>query len=37
MPSGSLSAIMDKHGAMLEETVQIYAKQIINGLAYLHE
>ena len=37
MPSGSISTIMDKHGAMLEETVQIYAKQIIDGLAYLHK
>lgn len=34
---GSLKKILQKYGALSEEVIKMYAKQLLNGLAYLHD
>jgi serine/threonine protein kinase len=36
MPGGSLRSLLDKFGRFDEKLVQIYLKQILEGLRFLH-
>ncbi len=37
MPGGSLSSLVSFYGALKEQTIRRYTKQILHGLVYLHK
>ncbi|KAF2078532.1 hypothetical protein CYY_000157 [Polysphondylium violaceum] len=37
IPGGSISSLLSKFGSFPENVIKVYTKQILNGLAYLHQ